>query len=125
MLRNVTSLSVPVSTWPCKTTSWHRRHPRLTFDTARSTFPSEILFTASVNPRCWGGTRTIFIATISIRLFTLHHSSASTRLHTLGMGHSIHELAHSRKRRHLNASEALSRQLSIGILAMRVIRSAS
>ncbi len=42
MLRNVTSLSVPVSTWLCKTTSWHRQRPRLTFDTATSTFSSEI-----------------------------------------------------------------------------------
>ncbi len=80
MLRNITSLSAPVSTWPCKTTSWHRRHPRLTFDTARSTFSLEILFTISVYPRCWGGLplQTIFIATVSIRLSTLHHSSAST-----------------------------------------------
>ncbi|PBK89105.1 hypothetical protein ARMGADRAFT_352307 [Armillaria gallica] len=107
MLRNITSLSVPVSTWPCKTTSWHRRHPRLTFSTARSTFSLEILFTISVNPRCWGGLplRTIFIATIPICLSTLRHSSPSTRLHTLSMGHGVGELSHLHKRRHVTPTK--------------------
>ncbi|PBK89101.1 hypothetical protein ARMGADRAFT_352229 [Armillaria gallica] len=116
MLRNVTSLSVPVSSWLCKTTSWHQQRPWLTFDTATSTFSSEILLTISMNPRCWGGPPlwTIFIATVPIRLSTLHHSSVSTRLHALGMGHSVHELAHPRKRRHLNACEASSLYWHIG-----------
>ncbi|PBK89078.1 hypothetical protein ARMGADRAFT_1084166 [Armillaria gallica] len=111
MLRNVASLSVPVSSWAAQ----DYQLVSMAFpDIAISKLSAEILVIISVNPHCWGGPpplRTIFIVTISIRLSTLRHSSASTRLHTLGMGHSVHELAHSRKRRHLNASEASSCQL--------------
>ncbi len=118
MLCNITSLS-PSSLRQvshARLSSWHRRHSRITFDTARSTFSLEILFTISMNPRCWGGPplRSIFLTSLSIRLSTQHHSSVSTRLHTLSMGHSVHELAHPRKRRHLNASEASSLYWHIG-----------
>ncbi len=49
MLCNVTSLSVPVSTWLCKTTSWHRQHPWITSNIAISKDSAEFLCTVETS----------------------------------------------------------------------------